>query len=457
MRGIESACYKFVNGIGSKAATYFELSIYFLIGATVTIGVVQTVPGYEDWLSGVETLAVIIFTVEYVIRFIGAGADPEFSTGTNGFVARVKYVVSFYSIIDLLAIVPFYIAWMMPGSWVDVHDEYFRMMRLMRLLKLDKYVPSISLVDDVFRLKQRVLVVACYAAVTLWVLFAGAMYIVERNDDAMEVDPLPLYGCAEDCSMSDRFRNYFDSIPLTGIHLTGDFPLVQYCGLGRVVLFFVVIAAVGVVSIPSGVIASGFAEIVQSKTKGTDHSGDDWYDIKYKELEGQPPPPSRLGPQIDALQVKAKEYLDGSEDPSTGEVSRTKVSAAGRFLFFSLIIANVAAVILESIPEIDKAVGNAAGNFFDVFEAWSVLFFTIDYILRLFSARKSREALYSPWVYAITFFGIVDLVSVLPWYIQVVSGQNWPRDQRGRSQGLPHIQDLPRLTVGRLCHCLLAR
>jgi len=43
-----------------------------------------------------------------------------------------------------------------------------------------------------------------------------------------------------------------------------------------------------------------------------------------------------------------------------------------------------------------------------------------DYALRLFSARKSREALHSPWVYATTFFGIVDLVSVLPWYVQIV-------------------------------------
>ena len=48
-----------------------------------------------------------------------------------------------------------------------------------------------------------------------------------------------------------------------------------------------------------------------------------------------------------------------------------------------------------------------------------MFFFTVDYILRLFSARKSREALFSPLVYAQTFFGLVDLVSILPWYIQV--------------------------------------
>lgn len=202
--GFQTACYQFVNGIGSKAASLFELSIYILIAATVTIGVVQTVPGYNGFLSGVEYGAVIIFTIEYAIRFIGAGVDPEFANGSNGFVARVKYVVSFYSIIDLMAIVPFYLSLYIPNGWIDQHDEYFRMARLFRLLKLDKYIPSISLIDDVLRLKRNVLTVAGYAAVTLWILFTAAMYVVERNDDEMEIDPVPLYGCVSNPS----FRQY---------------------------------------------------------------------------------------------------------------------------------------------------------------------------------------------------------------------------------------------------------
>ena len=215
-------CYQFVNGIGSTAATSFELSIYFLIGLTVTIGVVQTVPGYENVGSGVEWLAVIIFTIEYILRLIGAGADSDFSTDSNGFTARLKYFFSFYSIVDLLAIVPFYYAYLNPNSWINAHDEYLRMIRLLRLLKLDKYVPSISLLDDVFRLKRDILTVAGHAALTLWFLFTGAIYISERNDHAMEVDPLPLYGCVEGCSMATRYSSFFASLPLTGIHLTGE-------------------------------------------------------------------------------------------------------------------------------------------------------------------------------------------------------------------------------------------
>lgn len=142
-----------------------------------------------------------------------------------------------------------------------------RMLRLLRLLKLDKYVPSITLVDDVFRLKKNALVVSCFAAGTLWILFAGLMYLVEYQDHSMDIDNLPLYGCYENCTMSNRYGSFLTSLPLTGIHLTGDFPVVEYNGYGRIVCFVMVITAIGVVSIPSGLVASGFAEIVQSRVK----------------------------------------------------------------------------------------------------------------------------------------------------------------------------------------------
>ncbi len=218
---IQDSIYQFVNGIGSTVGVIFELSIYVLIGITVALGVVQTVPGYENFGHQIEWLAVTIFTVEYILRLIGAVADPEFASCSNAFIARVKYIFSFYSIIDLLAIVPFYYAYMYPDSWINANDEYLRMMRLIRLLKLDKYIPSISLLDDVFRLKRNILVVAGVAALTLWFLFAAALYIAERNDESMEIDPVPLYGCADECSMSNRYKDYFTSFPLTGIHLTG--------------------------------------------------------------------------------------------------------------------------------------------------------------------------------------------------------------------------------------------
>ena len=426
---VEQALYKFVNGMGSTAAQYFEQAIYGLIFATIAIGVYQTVDGHENDFHQVEWFAVLVFTVEYMFRLIGTGADPEFSNGSNAIGSRLRYIFSFYSVVDLLAIVPFYIVWALPNSVVNKYDEYLRMIRILRLVKLDKYVPSLTLIDDVIRLKFQTLKVACYAALSLWVLFAAAVFLCEHSDTSNAIDDLPDYGCNSECSMQDRFKNFFDSMVYTGIHLTGDYPIIEYNWPARFVNFFMVIAAVGVVSIPSGLIASGFVQIVQSKSKRRrartqqEHdagwqAGDDWYEVEYRRLEGVDPPLSRWGPKMDEGQLAVNELLNGKQATPDGPVEWTTFASVSRVFILVVIISNVLAVLLESIPRIDRAVGNERGNFFDVFEAFSVVVFALEYMLRLFCAPKNREALYSSWTYATTFFGIVDLLSTAPWFVQ---------------------------------------
>ena len=57
--------------------------------------------------------------------------------------------------------------------------------------------------------------------------------------------------------------------PVTIIHLTGDFPIVNYSTWARVVCFFMVVVGVGLVSIPAGLIASGFSDVVE-ESQGAD-------------------------------------------------------------------------------------------------------------------------------------------------------------------------------------------
>ena len=424
---VEHALFTFVNGIGSPVAKAFEVSVYVLIFLAVAVGCWQTVEGEENSFHEIEWIAVVVFTFEYALRLIGTGADPEFAElGGNPIMCRLRFIFSFYSVVDLMAIVPFYVSLAMPDSFVNEYDEYLRMLRIVRLVKLDKYVPSITLIDDVIRLKYNTLKVAMFAALTLWIIFAGLLYLLEHGDTANALDdPVPLYACDANCTMSDRFQNFFDSMVYTGVHLTGDYPITTYTWPARFVNFFMVIAAVGVVSIPSSLVAAGFMEIVQSKNRkkigGVSHptgrAGDDWYEIKLRELRNVPPPPSPWGSQIDSMQFAVNEFLNGKEGDN-GHTEWTFFSRSARIFIFTVIIANVVAVLVESVPPIDKAVGNAPGNFFDVFEAFSVMVFAIEYILRLFCAPKNKEALYSSLVYATTFFGIVDFLSTAPWFVE---------------------------------------
>jgi hypothetical protein len=462
----------------------FDFTIFSLIFMTVFLGCIETIQSLNcgasndsssnnttvcDIFATLEWIAVIVFTIEYIARVIFAPYAPDILTKQRQTIdnvasdvssystctPRLQFIFSFYSIIDLLAILPFYVAQAIPGGWVDQHDEYFRMLRLFRLLKLDKYIPSISLIDDVFRLKKNALMVTGFVSGALWVLFSGLQYLTEYQDTSNALDPLPDYGCNYNCTMATRFSSVVSALTYTCVHLTGDYPIVTYSFWGRVVCFFMVLIAVGVVSIPSGLIASGFAQVVQSKAKlrqrklksqdpsyedikekerrdrlHSSQIGDGYFERKYAELDGQEVPTCtccnteiKRDSSIDRIQLQIHLFLNGEQilmNANTKEVltKRTIPSQIFNKLILFLIITNVIAVIIETIPQVDQYVGNDNGNFFDIFEFISVTIFAIEYILRLISVIKDREHLYSIFFYATTFFGIIDLIAFLPYFIE---------------------------------------
>ena len=97
------------------------------------------------------------------------------------------------------------------------------------------------------------------------------------------------------------------------------------------------------------------------------------------------------------MQVGANEFLNGREVGAvgSGRVVRSCSSTLFRSFILFLIITNILAVLTESIPEVDRWAGNQSGNVFGVFEAVSVIIFTVEYALRLFSAGKDLQHLYS--------------------------------------------------------------
>ena len=87
----------------------------------------------------------------------------------------------------------------------------------------------------------------------------------------------------------------------------------------------------------------------------------------------------------------------------------------------SLVILNVLAIILESVPEIHSA----AGTYFHIFDLFSVGVFSLEYILRIWSySEKYTEAGDSPWrgrkEYIFSFYGLVDFFSTVPFYLQLL-------------------------------------
>ncbi len=83
-----------------------------------------------DWFHAFDVITIGVFTLEYLLRFLTAPLEPEFAGRRF---ARLRYVFSFYALVDLVAIAPFYLS-----GFVALDMEMLRVLRLLRLMRIFK-------------------------------------------------------------------------------------------------------------------------------------------------------------------------------------------------------------------------------------------------------------------------------------------------------------------------------
>ena len=112
----------------------FERFIALLIVASVFAILLENTPeifnAYSGWFHWFDVITVGVFTLEYLLRIATAHLHPEFAGRSF---PRLRYALSFYALVDLIAIAPFYIA-----RFVDVDVEMLRVLRVMRLARMFK-------------------------------------------------------------------------------------------------------------------------------------------------------------------------------------------------------------------------------------------------------------------------------------------------------------------------------
>jgi voltage-gated potassium channel len=211
-----------------------DLFIQGLIVLTLVASAVETLPDLplsaQAALYGFDVFSVAVFTVEYLVRI--SLAKP-----------RRRYVFSFFGIIDLLAILPFYI-----GLGVDTRAiRAFRLLRLLRLLKLARYSAAIQRFYTALSIAKEELVVYLSATLVLLYLSALGIYYFEH-----EAQP-------------DKFRSVFDALwwavaTFTTVGYGDVYPITAG---GRLFTFFVLLIGLGIISVPTGIIAAALAKARQ--------------------------------------------------------------------------------------------------------------------------------------------------------------------------------------------------
>ena len=230
--------------IGDKWGRIFDTFMMVLIVANVVAIVLETLPDlavYSDAFFTFEVISVAIFTVEYVLRVWSCTANiaDGYAHPLRG---RLKYIVTPMAIIDLFAFLPFYLS-----AFFAIDLRILRLFRLLRLLKLTRYSPALLIIWAVIRGQYRALMAALFVMVIALLFSSSLIFVFEKDVQPEAFGSIPhamWWGIATLTTVG-----YGDVTPIT-------------MG-GRIFGAFTMILGIGMFALPTGVIASGFANEVR--------------------------------------------------------------------------------------------------------------------------------------------------------------------------------------------------
>lgn len=229
---------------------YFDIFIITLIFLNIVAIVLESVAPLRDEFNTqfyyFEIFSVFIFTVEYLLRVWSANADERYTRSLTG---NLKFALTPMAIIDLLAVLPFYL----PFIGIDLRVlRMLRMMRIFRLFKIARYLTALSLMKRVFSKKKEELVIALIFTIFLLLMASTLMYYVEN-----EVQPENFSSIPE--------TMWWGIATLTTVGYGDIYPI---SGLGQVLGGIIAIIGIGLFALPTGILASGFSdELSQVKLK----------------------------------------------------------------------------------------------------------------------------------------------------------------------------------------------
>jgi hypothetical protein len=236
--------YNFFFPMTTMAARLFDT--YFInilvIGTAITymIDTIDILPEeYRIFQSYFELFSVVIFSMEYILKFSAVTIDPMYNNNnnnnnsnnnTNNRSSLWSYVTGFLPMVDLLGFLPYWIVlfgFSSGGTSIidisgpsDVGSTFVKALRLLRIFRFEKYTHAFTSFDDVFTRNYDVLSVTFFSSLLLWVLFSSILYITERNNP--------------DNEMSSNYNNMPNSMWMTLLNLSGEAPLAQYSIWGKI-------------------------------------------------------------------------------------------------------------------------------------------------------------------------------------------------------------------------------
>jgi voltage-gated potassium channel len=232
------------GGINFFSGTIILLVLISLMSLALETEVSRGDTPLPAWLlpvaQQINTAIVIIFAIEFALRFWSEGENPQH----KGFVGRLRFLTQFVTIADVLAFLPELIVMIfypqLVGGWLAA----LRALRLFRLFKLARYVPAFAIVGAAVRRAGAPLMAALAVAAAQLYIAAMMLYFIE--------------GASKPEAFGSILRSlWWAIVTLTTVGYGDVYPETV---LGRVAAGLVALAGIGIVALPTGILASAFAE-----------------------------------------------------------------------------------------------------------------------------------------------------------------------------------------------------
>lgn len=226
----------------------FDISIVILIILNVVSVILESINELSIKFNAVleifEIISVIIFTIEYILRALTSKYKyPD----KKLFIAYIKNILSFILLIDLFAILPFYLPFFIS---VDLRFlRILRLVRIVRILKIHRYTESFNIIGRVLKNKKEELILTFFVSFLLLTLASSIMYYVETD---FQPDEFP--------NILAAF--WWGIATLTTVGYGDVFPVTV---LGKILSGIIAFIGIGLVALPTGIISSGFIEELQNK------------------------------------------------------------------------------------------------------------------------------------------------------------------------------------------------
>ena len=213
---------------------YFNFFIQFLIFVSIVNFSILTLPNLsiktQEIINGLEIFCVSVFTVEYLLRIYSASS-------------RVKFFFSFFGLIDLIAILPFYLT-----LGMDLKSlRAIRLFRILRLFKFLRYGNTMEKIKKSFNFIKRELFLFTLATLMLLYFSSIGIYYFENK------------------AQPEVFASIFDAMwwsvaTLTTVGYGDVYPITNG---GKIYASVIVFIGLGLVAIPTGLIASSLTRAFQ--------------------------------------------------------------------------------------------------------------------------------------------------------------------------------------------------